>query len=337
MSYLSSNLLSQLIIEPTGYCNANCPHCPRYDDNGNLHDYISLTHLKVEALENGLDKSLLTNLKNVYIAGATGDPAISPYITDIIDFFDFVPKIVMDTNGSLKNTTWWENLAKYKNLVVEWSIDGLEDTNHLYRIGTDWNKIIENATAYINSGGQAIWKCLIFKHNEHQIEQIKTIAKEMGFVGVLFFRADEYRFKDKKVWPVKVNGKHLYNIEQSDFKSGIIKSKSTMKDFGDNLSPPITDIKCPEMKRRSAYINVLGELFPCCMMTHETTNDYFGKDEFCRIVKGDFNNISLYKNKIDDIFKNIYGDYFNSMLTSIHTMHTVCFNSCRQIANDAKT
>lgn len=335
MNHISSNSLSQLIIEPTGYCNANCPHCPRYNDEGYLHDYIPLTHLKVEALQNGLDKTLLTNLKIVYIAGATGDPAISPYIKDIINFFDFVPEVVMDTNGSLKNTDWWVKLADIKNLTVEWSIDGLEDTNHLYRVNTNWKKIMENATAYIQGGGRAIWKCLIFKHNEHQFDEIRDLANRMGFAGVLFMPADEFRFKDKKNWPVKVEGNYLHDITKSELSAARIAGSSTMSDFGNKFNRRNRQTKCPELYRGSAYINTLGELVPCCMMTHETTNNYHGKDEFLKLVKGSFDNISLYKNKIDDIFQNIYSDAFNSTLMSTRTMHPVCYKSCKHIASDA--
>lgn len=336
MNHITSNLLTQLIIEPTGLCNANCPHCPRFDENGYVQDHIPLTNLKIDALSYGLDKSLLSNLKLVSIAGATGDPMISPYITNIIEFFDFVPKIVVDTNGSLRNIDWWQELTKYKNLIVEWSIDGLEDTNHLYRVNTSWKKIIENANAYIRSGGRSIWKCLIFKHNEHQIDQIKNLAKEMGFAGVQFLPGDRYRFNDKSIWPVKINGKYLHNIEPSTLPDNFIKSQSTVKDFGNEFNRNFS-FRCPELKRGSVYINTLGEVVPCCMMTHETTNNYHGKEEFFKLVKGNFENISLYKNKIDDIFKNIYNDAFNSTLMLTETMHPVCYKSCKHIATNAKT
>ena len=56
---------------------------------------------------------------------------------------------------------------------VIFAIDGLEDTNHLYRVNTNFNKIMENAKAFINAGGIARWDFIAFAHNEHQIEEAK--------------------------------------------------------------------------------------------------------------------------------------------------------------------
>ena len=53
-------------------------------------------------------------------------------------------KLSMHTNGSAREQNWWKELAKYR-VIVTFGIDGLEDTHHLYRISTDFNKIIDNA------------------------------------------------------------------------------------------------------------------------------------------------------------------------------------------------
>ena len=52
-----------------------------------------------------------------------------------------------------------------ENGYARFAIDGLEDTNHIYRRNTDWVKIVQNATAYIAAGGRAEWDFIVFAHN----------------------------------------------------------------------------------------------------------------------------------------------------------------------------
>jgi len=339
-SYTSSDNLFRLLIEPTGFCNAKCPHCPRYTDDGFLHDYIPETHLTVDALKNGLDPRKLQRLGRVEFAGATGDPAMSPHIEDLINFFDFVPMVTMDTNGSIRNKDWWGDLARFSNLQVVWSIDGLQDTNHFYRIGVDYKKIMENSAAFISAGGNAVWKCIIFKHNEHQIDEIIQQAKSQGFSKVIFHRAYDYRFQNQLSWPVLVEGKFMHTIEPSTLSQENIESRTVtfvQPGFVINSTKPSTDILCPWSKNRMAYINVLGQLMPCCMMTHETTNDYIGKTIFQEMVGGNFDNISLYHHDMDYIFENYFGKDFNENLKSQDTMHPVCAKTCSAMIKGTST
>lgn len=338
--YISSKNLSSLLIEPSGFCNAKCPHCPRYTDDGFLHDYIPETHLTIEALKNGLNPALLLNLNKVEFHGAVGDPAMNPQIEDLINFFDFVPWVTMDTNGSLRNKNWWKNLARFSNLQVVWSIDGLEDTNHLYRINTDFKKIMENSSAFISAGGNAIWKCIVFKHNEHQIDKITQQAKLLGFSGVQFVRAYDYRFQNLNSWQVMVEGEAMHTIEPSIFSQEKISSKSRnfskqrhIRDLNNMSSQTV----CPWLKDHRAYINVLGQLMPCCMMTHETTNDYIGKTIFQNMVGGNFDNISLYHHTMDYIFENYFAKEFNENLKNKDAMHPVCGKACGEIIHGTAT
>jgi sulfatase maturation enzyme AslB (radical SAM superfamily) len=68
-----------------------------------------------------------------------------------------------------------------KHWDIVFSIDGLEDTNHLYRRGVEWTKLMNNLTAFIKGGGVAIWEYLIFKHNEHQVDQARQLSVDLGF------------------------------------------------------------------------------------------------------------------------------------------------------------
>ena len=53
---------------------------------------------------------------------------------------------------------------------IVFSVDGLEDTNHIYRRGVKWEKLFANMKAYSETGAMGIWEFLIFDHNKHQVE-----------------------------------------------------------------------------------------------------------------------------------------------------------------------
>ena len=60
---------------------------------------------------------------------------------------------------------------------VDFNIDGLEDTNHLYRRNTDFNKIINNAQAFI---GAAQDSQLMDKIRAETDEKLKAQEVEMA-------------------------------------------------------------------------------------------------------------------------------------------------------------
>ena len=64
---------------------------------------------------------------------------------------------------------------------VVFSIDGLEDTNHLYRRNVQWHKVMENAKSFIDAGGLARWRMIVFEHNAHQLKDAEQLSKAMGF------------------------------------------------------------------------------------------------------------------------------------------------------------
>jgi hypothetical protein len=65
----------------------------------------------------------------------------------------------------------------------------MEDTNHLYRRNVKWNKLMENALAFNSTGAKSVWEFLVFKHNEHQIADARSLAKKMKFTEFVPKRA----------------------------------------------------------------------------------------------------------------------------------------------------
>jgi MoaA/NifB/PqqE/SkfB family radical SAM enzyme len=120
------------------------------------------------------------------MCGNYGDPIAAKDTLEIFQYFrNHNPKMTLSlhTNGSAKSAEWWTQLANAlgpKGYVV-FSVDGLEDTNHLYRQNTVFNKIMTNAQAFIDAGGRARWDYIVFAHNEHQVDEAEALATKMGF------------------------------------------------------------------------------------------------------------------------------------------------------------
>jgi MoaA/NifB/PqqE/SkfB family radical SAM enzyme len=235
-----------LHLEPTSNCNAACPQCHRFVGNS-INPAIELSDLPLETIKNNLSEKFVKQLDKMFMCGNFGDPAASKYTLDIYKWFREVNpdiKLGMNTNGGLKNTDWWEKLAGLINRELDYvvfSIDGLEDTNHIYRRKVNWQKLMENVTAFISSGGRAQWDMLVFKHNEHQIEQARQLSKDLGFV--------EFRYK--------VSKRHL--SKPIDFLS----PPDSLNIVFENQP---TTINCHALEHKSIYMDYRGVIFPCCWL-----------------------------------------------------------------------
>lgn len=225
-------------FEPTTNCNAACPQCLRTRTEFEPNE-LSLDDVKIL-----FSPDVLLQLEKIYMCGNYGDPASARQTIEMYEYFKSVnPNLVigMNTNGGIRYPEWWAKLANImsgeKDYVV-FSIDGLEDTNHLYRRNVRWSKVIENAQAFINAGGKAHWDMLVFEHNKHQVDQAHLIAKQMGFK---WFRAKVSRRFTR--FPV----------------DGI----SQPIEFIDNK---VTEgyIECSAMKENSIYVDASGKAYPCC-------------------------------------------------------------------------
>lgn len=261
-----------LQLEPTSYCNAKCTHCARFDDNGYLNQALKLTNWDWNTVKSNLELDKLVNLRGVLLQGDKGDPLMHPNIGTMIRDFcagPSSPSVTVNTNGGLRNESWFYELGDLKNLKFTFSIDGLDDTNHLYRRNVDFKKVIANAKSFIKSGGHAIWHCLIFKHNQHQVEEIKKFALDIGFKDVFFDSCDVSRFKGQQQWPVKDKGQLVGYISPPDIPEDEIRSLNSFYIVSNNKNFQNTNFACPNLRRGNVYVTSQCDVFPCCMMHFE--------------------------------------------------------------------
>lgn len=335
---LTIDQIRTLQIEITSYCNAKCPHCPRFDNDGFLSDSLLLQHWDMEKIIKNLEIDKLTSLERIVIEGDKGDPVMHPKLYDLVLHLSQSPSqaiIELTTNGSIQKPDWWARLAKIPNVVVRFSIDGLADTNHLYRVGVNFDRIVDNVLAFTSAGGDAIMKTLLFAHNEHQIEDIKKFSEQMGFFALSFVKGAEDRFLGSPEWPVKVNGKTLHTIRPSSLVAEQVRNMVTyyrpMPRYQQILNHAYNhNCICPALNRGRLYITYQHHVIPCCMMHNDLYYDFPSGRRLVKELVEDVDTIDLSKNTLSEVLSSNFFDnnLENHFYNGPHL--PACVKSCRE-------
>ena len=250
-------------LEITSKCQAKCPMCPRRINGGPMNPFIKLDDITLDRFKEWFPRQFIQQLNSMFMCGNLGDPIISRDTMEIFEHLREVNprmKLSMHTNGSARETGWWKELAKHR-VIVTFGIDGLEDTHHLYRISTDFNKIIDNAKAFIGAGGYAKWHMLVFEHNEHQVEEAKQMSEELGFK--MFTTKNTTRFKDDHFQVIDEKGNPLHKLRPSEKSKAMIPM---MKEASKDIKP---NIICKAKKYNQIYVSACGNVSPCCWLDVE--------------------------------------------------------------------
>jgi MoaA/NifB/PqqE/SkfB family radical SAM enzyme len=277
-------------LEITTYCNASCPQCPRNNNGAGVNPHLTLEHLARDVINSAFTPELCGRLRQIFFCGSYGDPIMHPEFLEILrDFRHKCPTLwlYVHTNGGVHDVEYWQEMASIIGGYgqVDFNIDGLEDTNHLYRKNTNFNKIICNATAYIAAGGRAVWNYIVFEHNQHQVEQAKELSIKLGFRE--FKHRATGRFLNHQTmtefneWPVQDRqGQTEYVIRPTNLKAYKNKSISILPDLK-KQHPDITEyfanteICCDSLKGNKVAINAAGLVLPCNMLNHNLSDARF--------------------------------------------------------------
>jgi len=287
--FLQTENIRELHVEITNKCNAACPMCDRNQFGGLPNPSRGLSEWDLKDIDKAFNN--LPNLKFVYFCGTHGDPIAAKHVFEaVLAAKNAGAQIEMFTNGSLKTETWWRKFVDILDAGdrITFAIDGVE-TNHLYRQNTDVNKILKHLKIVCDSPVQTRWDYLVFKHNEHEMESSKTLAKNMGVDHFRFRRTPRFdRFNPYPV--VNSNGdithyleppndpeyRHPSLKEMTDFlkqiKTDPSESLNTLNEFRYiDKTLPDTDwkIECIYKESQKMYINSRMEVFPCCYISDQ--------------------------------------------------------------------
>ena len=276
-------------LEITSKCNAACPMCLRTICGGAVNPQLPLTELSLEDIKRIFPVHFIKQLNRIYMCGNYGDPMIAKDTLKVFQFFrEINPDLFLSlfTNGSGRSKAWWEELAQVVDLV-HFSIDGLEDTNPIYRRGTFFKKIMESANHYISADGKAVWDYIVFAHNEHQVEEAEKLALKMGFKQFIVKKTG--RFFSNQKSKVKMeqevlnkNGEVEYTLQMPKnlkYQNVSLQKEKKLSQIYGSLEEYLnqTPIKCRVSKEKSIYINAEGLVFPCCWTANQLYPWYLKK------------------------------------------------------------
>ena len=335
--------------------------CARNINGGEDNPWIHNAELSIEDIKKIFTTDFIQQLKHMYMCGNYGDPIVAQDTLEIFRHFRSVNSDIllsMNTNGSARNIEWWAELAKVigdKGYVI-FSIDGLEDTNHLYRKNSSWQRIIDNANAFISAGGRAHWEFIVFAHNEHQVDEARNLADVMGFEkfqvkkSARFFSSVSGSVKetitgvDRKerefVLQAPTNPEYRNSVVESLIEVSTLQQKvklpTTKQVVLNYMRPEIFNedparksnvekyfdnvtIKCKVKEEKSLYISAEGILQPCCWVAGQMYNWYNtpkGSQIWKLINVVGKDNLSALRHSIETILE---GSYFQRLISDSWT------------------
>lgn len=191
--------MTSLHIELTNRCTLECPACPRTTWKDILKKPIKKADLNIDQFEKFLDCESGHQINKFDLCGDYGDSIYYPNLIEFIKRFR-TKKFNIFTNGSYRDEKFWNELAV--NLTdqdtVIFAIDGLKDTNHLYRKNSDWDSIMLGLDIIAKSPAKVIWKTIVFSFNYDKLDQIKDLAESLG---AEFTVEKTHRFGSEKLKP----------------------------------------------------------------------------------------------------------------------------------------
>jgi MoaA/NifB/PqqE/SkfB family radical SAM enzyme len=335
------NNITEYQLEITTYCNAACPQCPRNVQGSGINPYMPLVHLDREVIDAAFSVDHCKNIRQVFFCGSYGDPIMHPDFLDILqDFRDKSPTVwlYLHTNGGARDVSWWSELAKIIGPYgkIDFGIDGLEETNHLYRRNVKFSKVIENAKAFIDGGGKAQWNYIVFRHNEHQVDDARQLSEQMGFMHFLPRKTGRFfnhnRVSEMSRWPVRgKTGNIEYYLEpplNAEYRNNSMLNLDQIKndpDYFDN-----TEIKCDALLGKKVAINAEGLVLPCNFFNHNLYDMRFynretlpgsndksfinGKNQIAEIISGyGKDNLNINYKSLREIFDS---PFWNHVISS---------------------
>jgi MoaA/NifB/PqqE/SkfB family radical SAM enzyme len=316
-------------LEITENCNAACPQCPRRIDGGRLNEKITLAELSLDDIQKILPDAFVRQLGKIYLCGNYGDPAAAADTLNVLRYFRSVNptlRLGLHSNGSLRSENWWRSLAGVIGGYgyARFAIDGLEDTNALYRRFTSWPKIIANAGAYIAAGGRAEWDFLVFAHNEHQVEEARELAATMGFAAFNVKRTARFLERSAEAYaaqsPVRDRSGATVTVlerpKSRDYQSPELLEMAVklanFSSFDEYLGQ--REIHCKAQAEKSIYISAEGKIFPCCWLGQMQKNpDGAETRDAARRFGGIFADATL-DGKLRTIESIVADDFFTSQV-----------------------
>lgn len=241
---------TSISLEPTTSCNLRCPECPSGLRNFSRPTGM-LTHDTYQKVIDELAPSL-----SYLIFYFQGEPYLNPNFLAQVKYAS-QKRIYTATSTNAHYLDDKQAKATVTSgldrLII--SIDGTsQETYEQYRIGGKLEKVIEGTRNVIkwkkelkSTTPHVIFQYLVVKPNEHQLEEVKALAKDLG--------VDEVAFKTAQIYDYENGSDLIPTIEQYSRYKQLPNGKWKIKNRLIN--------HCWKMWH-SCVITWDGKVVPCC-------------------------------------------------------------------------
>jgi radical SAM protein with 4Fe4S-binding SPASM domain len=187
-----------IAFEPTTSCNLRCPECP-----SGLRSFTRPTGM----LQSDLFKQTIDELHQTLLYLTfyfQGEPYLHPQFLDLVQYAS--QKGIYTATSTNAHYLTDDNARKtvqsgLDRLII--SIDGTtQETYQSYRVGGKLEKVLEGTKNILKWKKElksktpfVIFQFLVVRPNEHQIEDVKKLAKTMGVNQVAFKTAQIYDYE----------------------------------------------------------------------------------------------------------------------------------------------
>lgn len=312
-------------LEITSNCNAACPLCKRTLTGMPHYGNSSLT---LQDIKQFFPDAEHISGKRFILCGVLGDPIVNPECLDICEYLlTFNPEIVfINTNASYNPPEWWTRAAEL-GVEVGFSVDGMRDTNHIYRVNTKWDTIERNMRAFVSAGGKGDWHYISFEHNQDDIDAAREMAANLGLRFKLKSGGRNNRIKvsrqagrglDKDV---EIQGnKNVDN--RTEANATTIKTKEAVfsRDIVE-LKRIATTVSCKHLKTKQVFVGSDARLYHCCYLRDEMVANTDGLSY--DLYRNDVN--SLREHTVEEI---LTSDFFSQIEKRWQPDHPAFISRC---------
>ncbi len=351
--------ISIVHLEITDKCNAACPMCPRTTNGGPVNPNLRNIEMDLELAKRVFNPDFLKGLSFVQLCGNFGDPIMAKDTIEILKYFrEMNPQIGLGihTNGSARTAQWWAELGTILSRpgdYCKFALDGLEDTNHIYRRKTVWTKIMQSVKSFVDAGGLAHWEFLVFKHNEHQINEAKSLSQSLGFKEFYLKKTSRFynhRTGQTEPFPIyDVDGKTVGFLEPPTEEKNLnpattAKAESNPAEQKKSAQPEkLMQISCMSLNEGSVFITAAGEVLPCCFIGGELQYSHNSKESqfLNKLGKRSSRGLEAVQPGEKNLAEIVEGDWFQGISKSwtkndseIKTCKMLCQKSFKIVASE---
>lgn len=258
--------VTRLHIELSTRCQASCPMCTRNHYGGAVRSFVGPNDISVEQFTQWFAPDWISQLDDLSACGNYGDPMMNADALAILRYVRLhAPQcyISFHTNASARAAEWWQELAviigTHGKVVI--AVDGFANTHSLYRIGTDWQRVVQTAKTLIATGITVHAATLAFAHNRDDVDTLREHLLLLGIAQVDIKHTR--RFAGELSFPV-ANGTTL--------EPAVPNYKAFLDDttYEAWLHTVAIDPVCMKYGGE-IYVDVHGRVWPCCWVADAYT------------------------------------------------------------------